>query len=60
MAKKLFETASRAASHDELVKIQKVHPLAECREDSNSDQPYQVWDGPDAREAQATPQGRHT
>lgn len=47
MANMLFETDDRDAAHKELEKVRKEHPAAECREDSNAELPYQVWDGPE-------------
>jgi hypothetical protein len=42
---KLFESADRNASHQhlEMVLVQGTHPKAECREDPNAAQSYQVW-----------------
>lgn len=47
----LLETADRAAAHKKLedVLAEGGH-TAECREDPNSDLPYQVWSGPVVKE----------
>ena len=44
--------ATRAESHAYLEKIlaDGKHPQAECREDPNAPEPYQVWSGPDREE----------
>jgi hypothetical protein len=49
MASLLFETVDRHAAHEKLAELlkQKKYAKAECREDSNSEKPYQVWDGPE-------------
>lgn len=48
MANLLFSTADRAGAHLGLAMAidSGLYPKAECREDHNSETPYQVWDGP--------------
>lgn len=48
MAKMLHEGTDRAEAHAFLDALdRKKHPKAECREDANSEKPYQVWSGPE-------------
>lgn len=48
MPKMVFSYTDRDKAHQKLVKMlaSGKHPAAECREDPNSDKPYQVWDKP--------------
>lgn len=50
VAKLLFETTDRDAAHARLEKEQKKNSKSECREDANAEKPYQVWDGPEAKD----------
>lgn len=49
MSKLLFETDDQEESHAELERLLVKHKFAECRIDSNSDKPFQVWSAPDPR-----------
>jgi hypothetical protein len=42
----LFSTEDRAKAHAHAEAIRADYPRAECREDPNEPQPYQVWSGP--------------
>lgn len=58
MATRLFATTDRNASHAKLEEVLATgqHPKAECREDSNSEEPYEVWDAADVKpDAPPTP-----
>lgn len=55
MANKIYSSTERAHAHEALEKAIQVHPNAECREDQNSEEPYQVWDGPEIREVAPAP-----
>lgn len=54
MASLIFKTADRAASHAMLDEVRAANPKsrAECREDHNSEEPYEVWDGPETWQQQ--------
>lgn len=45
---KLFSTVDRDESHRHLEEILAtgLHPLAECRVDTQQPEPYEVWSGP--------------
>ena len=48
MAKLLYSFTSRDEAHRKLVRVSEgSDSLAECREDPNEHEPYQVWSGPD-------------
>ena len=48
MPKRLYAFTDRAESHAKLDEVRAgKHPMAECREDPNSEAPYEVWDGPE-------------
>lgn len=48
MAKMIEGFTDRGESHAALEAARAgKYPMAECREDPNSDTPYQVWDGPE-------------
>lgn len=48
MAKRIMAFTERAAAHAALeTERSGAHPNAECREDPNSEAPYEVWDGPE-------------
>jgi hypothetical protein len=51
MANKLFSSTDRDTAHRKLEEVlaAKEFPAAECREDHNVPDPYQVWDGPEIR-----------
>lgn len=55
-ARLLFASNDRAVAHEELERVIGSNPRAECREDPNSEKPYQVWDGPqDWEQAPSSP-----
>lgn len=56
-SKKLYSSTDRDLSHTKLEELIKQYPHAECREDHNSEEPFQVWDGP-ADRALAPPAGK--
>jgi hypothetical protein len=49
MSKMLFSFVKREDAHAKLAEVIGTHPLAECREDPNSEEPYQVWDWPEEK-----------
>jgi hypothetical protein len=49
MSKLLFSFTKREDAHTKLAEIISTYPLAECRENPNSAQPYQVWDWPEEK-----------
>lgn len=52
MARLLFSFSDRDAAHQKLEEVRTSEgptSLAECREDPNDNEPYQVWSGPNGQ-----------
>lgn len=53
-SKKLYSSNDRDLAHAKLEELIKQHPHAECREDHNSEESFQVWDGPVERKPETS------
>lgn len=56
MAKMIFSTKNRHEAHGRLEEVlaEGEHPRAECREDPNAEEPYQVWSASEVRDNSST------